>query len=64
MFAGDNVLCDESWEEVDVELERWRYTLDRKGRMQVNRSKTEYLCVNEGYCGRSEASRCRGGECR
>ena len=47
MFADDIVLCSESREEVEEDLERWRFTLERR-RMKVSRSKMEYLCVNEG----------------
>lgn len=45
MFADDIVICSESREQVEENLERWRYELERRG-MKVNRSKTEYLCVN------------------
>ncbi|KAI5613898.1 scavenger receptor cysteine-rich type 1 protein M130-like [Silurus asotus] len=42
----DIVICGESKEQVEKILERWRYTLERRG-MKVSRSKTEYMCVNE-----------------
>ncbi|KAJ8381504.1 hypothetical protein SKAU_G00022820 [Synaphobranchus kaupii] len=45
MFADDIVICSESREQVEENLERWRYELERRA-MKVNRSKTEYLCVN------------------
>nr|XP_027213635.1 uncharacterized protein LOC113806671 [Penaeus vannamei] len=45
-FADDFVLCVWSREEVEEELERWRYALERKG-MEVSRSKTDYVCSNE-----------------
>ncbi|KAK3530016.1 hypothetical protein QTP86_009917 [Hemibagrus guttatus] len=46
MFADDIVICSESREQVQENLERWRFALERRG-MKVSRSKTEYMCVNE-----------------
>ncbi|KAK3506363.1 hypothetical protein QTP70_000997 [Hemibagrus guttatus] len=46
MFADDIVICSESTEQVEENLERWRFALERRG-MKVSRSKTEYMCVNE-----------------
>ncbi|XP_065668195.1 uncharacterized protein LOC136088415 [Hydra vulgaris] len=46
MFADDIVICSESREQVQVNLERWRYALESRG-VKVIRSKTEYMCVNE-----------------
>ncbi|KAK3569731.1 hypothetical protein QTP86_004055 [Hemibagrus guttatus] len=46
MFADDIVICSESREQVEENLERWRFVLERR-RMKVSRSKTEYMCVNE-----------------
>ncbi|KAK3508965.1 hypothetical protein QTP70_015386, partial [Hemibagrus guttatus] len=36
----------ESKEQVEENLERWRFALERRG-MKVSGSKTEYMCVNE-----------------
>ncbi|MCI4385498.1 hypothetical protein PGIGA_G00051260 [Pangasianodon gigas] len=46
MFADDIVICSESREQVEENLEKWRFALERRG-MRVSRSKTEYMCVNE-----------------
>ncbi|KAK3556662.1 hypothetical protein QTP70_011926 [Hemibagrus guttatus] len=46
MFSDDIVICSESREQVEENLERWRFALERRG-MKVSRSKTEYTCVNE-----------------
>ena len=46
MFADDIVICSESKAHIEDKLESWRYALERKG-MNVNRRKTEYMCVNE-----------------
>ncbi|KAK3565487.1 hypothetical protein QTP86_010866 [Hemibagrus guttatus] len=46
MFADDIEICSESREQVEVNLERWRFALERRG-MKVSGSKTEYMCVNE-----------------
>ncbi|KAK3568074.1 hypothetical protein QTP86_029710 [Hemibagrus guttatus] len=46
MFADGIVICSESREQVEENLERWRFALERRG-MKVSGSKTEYMCVNE-----------------
>ncbi|KAK3555243.1 hypothetical protein QTP86_010532 [Hemibagrus guttatus] len=46
MFADNIVICSESREQVEENLERGRFALERRG-MKVSRSKTEYMCVNE-----------------
>ncbi|KAK3566596.1 hypothetical protein QTP86_001080 [Hemibagrus guttatus] len=46
MFADDIVICSKSREQVEENLERWSFALERRG-MKVSRSKTEYMCVNE-----------------
>ncbi|KAK3508731.1 hypothetical protein QTP70_004276 [Hemibagrus guttatus] len=46
MFADDIVICSESGHQVEENLERWRFALERRG-MKVSHSKTEYMCVNE-----------------
>uniref|UniRef100_A0A3B3I842 C2 domain-containing protein n=1 Tax=Oryzias latipes TaxID=8090 RepID=A0A3B3I842_ORYLA len=52
MFADDIVICSESREQVEEQLERWRFALERRG-MKVSHSKTEYMCLNERDQGRS-----------
>ena len=46
MFADNIVICSKSRQQLEENLERWRFTLERRG-MKVSRSKTEYMCVNE-----------------
>ncbi|KAK3505596.1 hypothetical protein QTP70_004946 [Hemibagrus guttatus] len=47
MFADDIVICSESREQVEENLERWRFALERRG-MKVSCSKTcNKMCVNE-----------------
>ncbi|MGL5802229.1 MAG: reverse transcriptase domain-containing protein [Cetobacterium sp.] len=43
MFADDIVICSESREQVEENLERWRFALERRG-MKGSRNKTEYVC--------------------
>ena len=47
LFADDIVICEETREEVERRLESWKYALEKRG-MKVSRSKTKYLCINEG----------------
>ena len=47
LFADDIVIFEETREEVEQRLESWKCALERRG-MKVSRSKTEYLCINEG----------------
>ena len=47
MFADDVVLCSETREEVEGEIENWRKALEDRG-MRVNQKKTEYLCAGGG----------------
>ena len=46
MFADDTVICGESRQQVEANLERWRYALERRG-IKLSSSKTEYRCGNE-----------------
>ena len=41
------MIHEETRDEVERRLELWKYALGRRG-MKVNRSKTEYLCINGG----------------
>ncbi|KAK3536218.1 hypothetical protein QTP86_000195 [Hemibagrus guttatus] len=43
---GEKDLYSESREQVEENLERWRFVLERRG-MKVSHSKIEYRCVNE-----------------
>ena len=47
LFAEDIVICEETREEVERRLESWMYALEKRG-MKVSRSKTKYLCINDG----------------
>ena len=47
LFADDIVIYEKTREEVERRLKSWRHALERRG-MKVNRSKTEYLCINGG----------------
>ncbi|KAK3560275.1 hypothetical protein QTP86_004207 [Hemibagrus guttatus] len=46
MYERSRTVVSESREQVEENLERWRFALERRG-MKVSRSKTEYMCVNE-----------------
>ena len=47
LFANNIVICAQTREEMERRLESCRYALERRG-MKVSRSKTKYLCINEG----------------
>ena len=42
LFADDLVLCENTREEAEEQLELWRNAIENKG-LRVSRSKTEYL---------------------
>ena len=64
MFVDDIVLCSDSRQQVEAELEKWRHALERRG-MKVSQSKTKYLCMNEkGGQWHSTVARDRGGKSR
>ena len=46
MFTDNIVMCSESREQVEENLERWKNVLEERG-MKETRSKTEHMCVNE-----------------
>ena len=46
MFADDIMIPSQRSEQMEINLESWRYTLERIG-MKLNHSKTEYVCVNK-----------------
>ena len=43
MFADDVVICSESREQVEENLERWRYVLESR-RMKVVQNYTKCMC--------------------
>ena len=45
LFADNIVIYEKTRKEVERRLESLKYVLERRG-MKVNRSKTEYLCIN------------------
>lgn len=47
MFADDIIIYGESKEQMEENLGRWRYVLERT-RMKVTQSRTEHVCVSEG----------------
>ena len=46
MFADDIILASKNKDLLEQDLERWRLALETRG-MKINRTKTEYLCVNK-----------------
>ncbi|KAK3560964.1 hypothetical protein QTP86_023155, partial [Hemibagrus guttatus] len=46
MYERSRTVVSESREQVEENLERWRFALERRG-MKVSCSKTEYMCENE-----------------
>ncbi|KAK3542947.1 hypothetical protein QTP70_007280 [Hemibagrus guttatus] len=62
MFADDIVICSESREQMEENLERWRFARERRG-IKVSRSKTEYMCVNEMEFKYLESTVQSNGEC-
>ena len=46
MFADDIVLTAECKNQLEVDLEQWRYALESRG-LRISRTKTEYLCGNK-----------------
>ena len=46
LYADDVVLLNETKDEAERELEKWREALEQRG-LRVSRSKTEYLCIGE-----------------
>ena len=46
MFPDEIVLSNGDRGEVEEDLQRWRFAMERNG-MRVNRSKSEHPCVNE-----------------
>ncbi|KAK3565647.1 hypothetical protein QTP86_012969 [Hemibagrus guttatus] len=49
MFADDIVICSESREQVEENLERWRFALERRG-MKVSRIQSNGECGKESDC--------------
>ena len=45
MFANDGVFCCEEKTELEEDLQRWRYGLEKR-EMKVSRAKTEYMFLN------------------
>ena len=45
MFADNVVLCAREKDELELELEQWRESLEKRG-MKASRAKTEYMCLN------------------
>lgn len=51
MFADDIMICSESGEQVEANLERRRDAQERKG-VKISESRTQYICVSETDNGR------------
>ena len=45
MFADDVVLCSREKDVLELELEQWWQSLEKRG-MKVSRAKTEYMCLS------------------
>jgi len=52
MLFADIILIDESRDEVNRKLDRWRHTIESKG-LKLSRSKIEYLKC--GFSGREQS---------
>ena len=46
MFSEEILICGESREQVEENMERFRYVVERRG-MEGSHSKTDYVCVNK-----------------
>ena len=45
IFADDMVLCAREKDVLELELEQWRESLEKRG-VKVSRAKPEYMCLN------------------
>ena len=56
LFVDDIVLVDESRDDVNTKLERWREALESKG-FKISRTKTKYMdCKFGGHLQRAETT--------